>query len=442
MSKKTFTNEEAAQIAVEFTRQRVNDIAKSLQDLRARELKKALIPPHKHNTGTTSSSGVEDVAPTSINPRGKNDAMKGEMSADCKCEGKCRCEETSGEKSPDDLKKEALCKMCGKGHSLEKGCSTDMDKAMLKDSKGKEKDNGIHPDSVLPEDKDSEEMTHDGSGGDIVKGPLISKAMPPMAKPPSGKNMGTNVPTSVAKEVKEMVVHGGGKPEPAPKGADYEVKADGKKVTYVRKEELDKGAMDPQMKQRMKQHMLASAGGPGVAAPAPEVQLPNPAQHAARAAQFAAHTPPAASTGHRPGIFGRLNKSEKLEKKASVTQPMPTLKPAAAGKHTVGGGSIFGSTATGPSKVTVGRNPMLDTVLPTPSTVTLAGLHQNAAKKSPVLIPRPALKPAAAGLHSATGSDLTGDPDKTVGIPQDKTVAASPKALAQGKTSAGIKPKV
>ena len=338
-TKKTFTPDEAAQIAVEYGRMRVNQIAKSLQELRDRELKKAIIKPHaNHSTGTTSGSGTEDVPPSKINPPGKNDALK--------------TEETPGEKHGrgEESSASALCKMCGKSHSMEKGCDG-MGKSMLKDAKGKEKDNGIVPGSVLPEDKKTEEMSHDGSGGDITKGkklgksladlhkaavlskPAVSEAQrramgaaaggdstlgipksvgkefidadkggklpevkkaatPPMAMPPSGKNMNTHVPTSkpagaMAKEVKEMVVHGSKAVAP-PKGADYEAKQKGDKAVYVAKEELAGDAM-------------AKAG--------------------------LAATQPA-----RPGIFGRLGGGTK------TLVPPPGIKTAGAGLHPAGGG--------------------------------------------------------------------------------------------------------
>lgn len=450
MSKTTFTDAEAAQIAVEYTRKRVAELAKSLKELRERELSKAIVPPHKHNTGTTSSSGVEDVPPGKMNPPGKNDALKEEMSAH-------KPEETSGEKSPDDLKKESLCKMCGKSHGLEKGCTAkpSMDKAMLKDSKGKEKDNGVHPDSVLPEDKDSEEVSHDGSGGEINKvkkslADIRKSAQPPMAKPPSGKNMGTSVPTSapatpktpMAKEVKEMVVHNGGKGKPAPKGADYEVKNKDGKTSYVRKEELDKGVLSDIA-------MRNSPPGPTTPAPAPAVQLPTPAQHADRASQFASFTPGAGQTGHlmggkgasanRPGIFGRLNKSEVLAKKTPVpfgqagdtnvnpvakrpaTTTLPVLKPAATGMHTVGGApattSMTGTVAS-PDKTAV--------VPPPAAAVARNVLGKPAAPASPVLVPRPAVKLPGAHLKTAGASSDNTEGDKTQ---QTATIGAKPSTI-------------
>ncbi len=377
MSTTTFTNEQAAQIVVEYGRKRFEQITKNLRDLRDAELKKALIPPHKHTVGTTASGGVEDVPPGKINPKGKNDALKSAPKMEESSQH--RGEETSGEISPDDLSKEELCKKCGKMHDLVKGCDG-MGKAMLKDSKGKEKDNGIHPESVLPDDAKSKEISADGSGGDIKKG-KVAKATPPMAKPPSGKNMGTHVPTS----------------QPG----------------------MTKGVMADIA-------MRNSPPGPGAAAPAPKVTLPTPAQHEARQSQYADFTPSAASTGHampRPGIFGRLGKLGKSElakavpTRTGVTQPMPTLKPAAAGMHTVGGSpAMTNMTATAPSKTAI---------LPTPGTASrnVLGKPKPVLPKLPVLTQRPALKPAGAKLATAGASKDNSLGDQTQ---QTATVGAKP----------------
>lgn len=496
MSKTTFTPEEAAQVVYEYGRKRMAELTKSLRELRERELAKAIVPPHKHTTGTTSSGGIEDIPPGKINPPGKQDVLKEEKSAR---------EESSGEISAEDLSKEELCKKCGKTHDLAKGCDG-LDKAMLKDSKGKVKDNGIHPDSVLPEDKDSEEISADGSGGEIKKGksndikkshafisdaggdkhplymvgstkgkcrecgeaishsnhaetyqdrqkykdqktgPQIRKAaQPPMAKPPSGKNMATHVPTSMGKEVKEMVVHGQSKPKPAPKGADFSVKTDGKKTTYVRnvrKEELDKGVMAD----------IARRNSPEVPTqqPAPVPASPTPAQHADRAAEFAHFTPGAGQTGHlmgtpgasanRPGIFGRLGrfgKSETFAKavptKTGVTQPRPTLKPAATGMHTVGGPAAMThmtATAASPDKTAI--------IPPAPTLPGVAGKVKSNLPRSPVLTPRPALKPAGAGLATAGASTDNTEGDKTA---QSLTVGAKPSKM-NAVTKPGVLPKV
>lgn len=472
MSTKTnYTPEEAAQIVFAYGQQKMASMVKSLRELRERELSKAIVPPHKHTVGTTSSGGVEDIPPSKTNPKGKNDALKQEMSAH-------RPEETSGEISPDDLKKEELCKKCGKMHDLSKGCDgLDMGKAMLKDSKGKEKDTGINPSSVLPDDAKSKEVSADGSGGDIKKG-KVAKANPPMAKPPSGKNMATAVPTSkpamakdeldkayisptvkfgstkpvtgpaptpkpvtpeeheadkkaagIKKEVKEMVVHGGDKPKPAPKGADYSIKSKGSTTSYVRKEELDKGVMADIA-------MRNSPPGPE-AGPAPVLpKSPTPEQHADRASQFADFMPGAGQTGHlmgtpgmsanRPGIFGRLSKLGKSElakavpTKTGVTQPRPGLKPAAAGLSTVGGDpALTHMTATAPSKTAILPKPV-----PAPtSPVARNVVGKPQLPKSPVLTARPALKPAGAGLATAGASSENTEGDKTQ---QTATKAARP----------------
>jgi hypothetical protein len=340
---KTFTPDEAAAIASEFFHKRMHELSKHVKDLRQRELakadkklSKAIIPPHKHTPGMSAGGGIEDVP--GANPPGKKDAMKAEESSH---------EESSGEISADDMEKALLCKKCGKSHELEKGCG-ELDKAMLKDAKGKEKDNGIHPDSTLPEDKKSEEVSADGSGGDVKKGKKVKKSLaeirtlakaynspsmvhgstppvkgsqpkpqpvsdadheadkkaagikktakkaePPMAKPPSGKNMATHVPTSTT-----------AKP-PAPA--------------------LGKGVMSDIARQN-------SPPVPGAAAE-PKVQMPTPEQHAARAQQFSDFGPAqtfqpqpkglpqpkaagvAAAPAKKPGIFGRLmGKSESLNK--------------------------------------------------------------------------------------------------------------------------------
>lgn len=408
MSTTNFTDQQAAQIVLEYGRKRFEQITKNLRELRDAELKKALVPPHKHTVGTTSTAGVEDVPPGKVNPRGKNDALKEESSMTE--ESSHRSEETSGEISPDDLSKEELCKKCGKPHDLSKGCDG-MGKAMLKDSKGKEKDNGIHPESVLPEDAKSKEISADGSGGQIKKG-KVAKANPPMAKPPGGKNMGTHVPVS--------------KPAPTP----------------VVKEELDKGVMADIA-------MRNSPPRPDAPA-APSVTLPTPAQHEDRAAQFASFMPGAGATGHlmgtpgmstarpRPGIFGRLGKLGKSELAKAVTQPLPVLKPAAAGKHTVGGSTAMTAmTPTLPSRTQIvpgaakfnGPVPQMPTFPgKSPAPTVPAKAQPGAAARSPVLSKRPALKPAGAKLATA------GAPSKGPGsLPS--SAPTQPELTAPGKPS-------
>lgn len=421
MSKTNFTDQEAANIALEFTRRKVEEFAKSFKELRGRELKKALVPPHKHTTGTTSSSGVEDVPPGKLNPPGKQDVMKSGKPEETTPRG----EETSSGGiirrqqvvTTETMSKEELCKDCGKGHEINK-C---MSKAMLTDSKGKQVDNGIVDGSVLPGDKASKKVntsgpSDPGSGGQIKKsvaeirgkasrfirpqdagihqlmhtpnaqniGPAIvhgtrkygpaaihhsvppteiqKTAMPPMAKPPSGKNMGTHVPTSMNKEVKEMVVHGDKKPVQPPRGADFKTESKGDKTSYIRK---------------------------------------------------------------NVGIFSRLGGAAKT----AVTQALPALKSAAAGLTTVGGTPAAAGTKT---EVPLGgqiappgaaTKPARPASIPAPATAAgpLAGPASaalaNAASKppsaSPVLTPRPALKPAGIGLATAGASKDNTMGDKT-----------------------------
>jgi hypothetical protein len=200
MSKTIYTDQEAAQIAVEYTRRRVAEIREELRKAHGKELfSKALVPPHKHTTGTTSSSGVEDVPPGKLNPPGKNDMLKGDKPEETTPRG----EETTM------VKEEELCKDCGKAHEMNK-CG--MTKAMLTDSKGRQIDNGIVPGSVLPGDEKSKKVntspaSDPGSGGQIKKSvaEIRKAATPPMAKPPSGKNMGTHVPTSMNKNLQKNV---------------------------------------------------------------------------------------------------------------------------------------------------------------------------------------------------------------------------------------------
>lgn len=355
-NEKTFTPDQAAQIAVEYARKRVNELAKSLAELRDRELQKAIVKPHevegrgKYMNAATASPGAEGVASGKTNTPGKLDALKAEDSPHGK-------EETSGEESPEDMAKEELCKECGKAEGC--GCTPDMEKAMLKDSKGKEKDNGVHPDSTLPEDKKSEEVSADGSGGDIKKGKKLGKsedlskaavAKPPMAKPPSGgggltpkapptsgtmkadADMNKAAPIgrsgiAVAHQKRGGAgagAHSDKRPAAGPSASDWEDEksvpgAFGGKKQQSKPEEsgdLDKAVLNPQAKQ----HMLVDASRQAKPAPAAPVRpSPTPAQHEQRAAGFADFMPAAQTTGHqmsnrpRPGIFGRLSVVKKAE---------------------------------------------------------------------------------------------------------------------------------
>lgn len=82
---KTYTPDEAAAILKKAAQEKIAKFEADLRDLRSRELKKAIVPPHKHTTGTTSSAGIEDVAPGKLNPPGIDKAEGGAARCTCKC---------------------------------------------------------------------------------------------------------------------------------------------------------------------------------------------------------------------------------------------------------------------------------------------------------------------------------------------------------------------
>jgi hypothetical protein len=334
---KLYTPEEAREVLIKATREKVDAYAKEIEALRTRELKKSLIPNHKHNQASQASSGVEDVPPGKINGKGVDKSMA----------------------------KEELCKQCGKSsHGLEK-CgemtpgkaekAEDMDKAVdkivvhgdkkpapappgadytvkqgkgqtvieakkseLVDAKGNKKDNHTVAGSKTPPDagkhvnKPGKSSKTAGSGGVILPGSKLKKsATPPMAKPPSGANMGTSVPTSAPKA-------------PA----------------------MAKGMLADAAKQA-DPISAAHAAVKTPAAPAPK--MPTPAQHADRAAGFQAAmggafqpkpAAPAAAAPKLPGAGAALGL--KSPKAAGVTRsagpvmnaarPAPAAKPGIFGK--------------------------------------------------------------------------------------------------------------
>lgn len=371
---KLYTPEEAREILLKATKEKVDAYAKEIEALRSRELKKSLIPNHKHNQASQASSGVEDVPPGKINPKGIDKAMK----------------------------KEELCKQCGKGHELDK-CgdmmagkdpakkAEDMDKAVdkiivhgdkkpapapagadytvkpgkdktvietkksdLVDAKGKRSDNHTVATSKLPDDAKPKLVNKDGGSGGGIKLPgsnlkksasgsvggagtppipkpkepkkrtsvvavsslnitpgLQKAATPPMAKPPSGANMGTAVPTSAPKAPKAPMAKG--------------MLADAAKQA------------DP-----------ISAAHAAVKAPAPAApKMPSPAEHAQRAAGFQAaaggafQPKPAAPAAAGPKLPGAAL-GLKSPKAAGVTRsagpvmnaarPAPAAKPGIFGK--------------------------------------------------------------------------------------------------------------
>lgn len=296
-----YTPAEAAAILRKAAQEKIQALETQLKDLRKRELSKAagklpdgsgfmtgtvgkaLVPPHKHNTGTTAGHGLEDIPATKLNPPGKDDPWKkAEAGADKKCP-KCGedhkgvdhatavlmgpepkplhpsdvkkqdllegepmedtpGEETSGEKSPADvldeaMVKEELCKDCGKMHKAglcknammgygagaapAGGAPGAMMRSELTDPKGKTVTTGEQPSATMPEDGSKHVNKpgagkEAGSGGKIKAGKSLKAikkgaleyqkagldkagATPPTAKPPSGVNMGTKIPTSAPK---------------------------------------------------------------------------------------------------------------------------------------------------------------------------------------------------------------------------------------------------
>lgn len=298
---KSYTPAEAAEILKKAATDKIKQLEGQLQALRKRELAKAIIPPHNHNTGIGVGAGTEDVAAAKLNPPGID-----------------KSEETTGPGEETTMAKEELCKDCGKSHGLDK-C---MGKAELVDSKGKRSSNSERSDASMPDDKGGKPVTTNdkGTGGKITKmakslndlqkaakkgtkkptkpvvmtvGPDVErkaeldKAQPPMAKPPSGANMATAVPMSNVKP-----------PKPAQSG-------------------LGKGVMSDIAQKN-------SPPGPAPVASGVPAKMPTPAAHAARAAT---HTqalagafqpkgpvvsglelasPKAAGIAPKPGIFGRL----------------------------------------------------------------------------------------------------------------------------------------
>jgi hypothetical protein len=290
---KTYSPEEAREILIKATREKVDAYAKEIEALRTRELKKSLIPNHKHNQGSQASAGIEDVPHGKINPKGVDKAMA----------------------------KEELCKQCGKGHELDK-CGGEIEmgkdpakKSELVDAKGAKKDNHTVSGSKLPPDagkhvnKPGKSSKTAGSGGVILPGSKLKKsATPPMAKPPSGANMGTAVPTSAPKAPKAPMAKG--------------MLADGAKQA------------DP----------ISAAHAAKTAGAAPKVKMPTPAEHAQRAAGFeaaagGAFQPKPAAPAAKPAVKlpGLASpKAAGVTRSAgpvmNAARPAPAVKPGIFGK--------------------------------------------------------------------------------------------------------------
>lgn len=330
---KTYTSNEVLGIWKKVEEDKIKTFEAELQGLRKREVAKALVPPHKHDEGMTASGGVEDVPGSRMIGKG------------------------------------GMCKSCGKSEEL---CKC-MGKAMLSDSKGKRVDSGIAPESKLPDDKKSKHInkpakSDPGSGGVIGKAKSLKglhkgalKAEPPMAKPPSGKNMGTAVPTSKPMASPKM----GGMAKDAIHEQDPVTSAaDSSSASFSEKSEMRKDAMTdvgakpmggkkPGIFGRLhgNMHAAATAAPGGMPKPGlPKPIAPAPANHAAQAPTKA-------------GAFGT--------QVAKPLAPMPTLKPAAvaAGVQQFGQNKPTVPGGMGADKTNPGRPSAMGTsVKTTPST--------------------------------------------------------------------------
>lgn len=220
--KQEYTVDEAAEILRNDFQAKLVKYSAELEALVKRETAKSVIPSHKHNQAAAASSGTEDIAAGQANPKGTHKAEAcakcGEMH-DGKDLEKCgkvtkafRDTSKPAEPQPDSAPESKPKNVC-ETHKWDGGefpcpdCKK-VKKSDLIDSKGKTSDNHTDPKSAkMPDESPKEpEKRADSSGGKVTKsgGPMgiakraskMSKATPPMAKPPSGENMGTKVPTS------------------------------------------------------------------------------------------------------------------------------------------------------------------------------------------------------------------------------------------------------
>ena len=356
------TPEEARDILIKSAREKIDSYAKEIEALSAREMKKSAVEQHKHHPAQTMGGGPECVSAG---------AQRGEGKA--KGKGPAGLYQSEGK-----LSKEVLCKKCGKSHELDKcgemekalgpfgGFSPTLDQA-AKDNqkqalKGKNKDSrGYYknPDAwkkpkeeveSKPEDpakkselvdakgkksdnhtvagsKDSEGKSAHvnkpgkssktaGSGGVILPGANLKKsANPPMAKPPSGVNMGTGVPTSAPKAPKAPTA------APMAKGVltDAARQADPISAAHAAhtapKAAPPKSPTPEQHAQRAAGFQAAAGGAFQPPAPAPKPAATKPAipglaspkaagvTRSAGPVLNAARPAPAAA---KPGIFGKL----------------------------------------------------------------------------------------------------------------------------------------
>jgi len=239
---KLYTPEEAREILIKATREKVSAYAKEIEALQVRELKKALIPNHKHNQASQASAGIEDVPPGKVNPKGV-DKMEKQMPPPAPSakpvappprpvpsavQKSVPLDASGTGSSPVSMGKAELCKKCGKSHDMKKGC--EMEKAVdkmvvhgekspapapkgadydvkkekgkavfeakkseLVDAKGKRSDNHTNPDSTTPDDKKSAHVNKPGkssktagSGGVIKPGKSLEKAITTETAPGEG----------------------------------------------------------------------------------------------------------------------------------------------------------------------------------------------------------------------------------------------------------------
>jgi len=190
MSEKTYTVEELLAAWKKVEAEKIQKFEAELKMLRARELKKALVPPHKHDEGTTASGGIEDVPSDKMTDKTEVSVSVSASDDDGGSVSRSFSFDTKDAKKAEKKaeKKGAICAKCGMMKSMCK-CSLMKDvapsgfmKAMVSDEKGKLIDTGKRDGSKLAHDakeKQYNEGTESdpGSGGIITKGPkAIRKA--------------------------------------------------------------------------------------------------------------------------------------------------------------------------------------------------------------------------------------------------------------------------
>jgi hypothetical protein len=329
-NEKLYTPEEAREILLKATREKVDAYAKEIEALRGRELKKALIPPSsKDKPGHYASSGVEDVPHGKVNPKGVDKSM-GKADAMDKAVDKVVVPTKSTKKPPppppgadytahkEGTKtvyeaKKAEVEKCG---DMKAG-DDPTKKAELVDAKGNRKDSHTVSGSKTPDDKKPEHVNKPGktsktagSGGVILPGSKLKKAdaAPPTAKPP-GKSPAAAAPTSAPKAPKMPAMKaeldkgmtgdmkGGGKPVASPeaRSADFSAAMSG---AFQPKGPVTSGLQLDKPK--------APGAAPAMAKPAAPAGLKSPkaagVTQSAGPVMNAARPAPAA----KPGIFGRL----------------------------------------------------------------------------------------------------------------------------------------